>query len=142
MRLVLMILASALALWGCSGVNTSINTLQFSAAAEPFPVDYQSRALRYLSDRGPVGVQVSYPQTLLGETVFSPQRWYVCLIGLPPPAASGVGARAAARDMKPVTYSGIYHEVLVLRANGTASAIRGFDSPLCASGRYEGLSVG
>ena len=131
---------------GCTGANTGINTIQVSGAEEAFPADYQARARRYLAGQSATGagVQVSYPRTVVGETAFSPRRWYVCLTGMVPPAP-------APQRIKPVLEglvdsargaSGVYHVVLILRPGGTATAVTGFDSPLCTDGRYARLAGG
>ena len=140
---ILLILACAAALAACSGANSGVSTLQFSGAAEPFPSDYQARVLRYLGEQPATGATVSYPQTTVGETAFSPKRWYVCLHGLapsgPPPTRLKPVLELAHDLVASRPVSGVYEVVLVLRASGTVSAIKGFDSPLCASGRYEAL---
>ena len=139
-------LLCALALAGCAGANTSLSTVQVSGAEEAFPADYQGRALHYLAGQDIAGVQISYPRTVVGETAFSPKRWYVCLDGLAPPVPPSTRIKPvldlamdlARRDQTPAAY----HVILILRASGSTTAITGFDAPLCADGRYEALAAG
>jgi len=79
MKKILLSLLCALALAGCTGANTSFNTIQVSGAEEAFPADYQLRARRYLAEQDLAGVQISYPRTVVGETAFSPAL--VCVPG-------------------------------------------------------------
>lgn len=141
----LLILACVCVLACCSGANTSMNTLQLAGTAEPFPDDYPTRALRYLGEDPAAGVMVSYPQTTLGDTVFSARRWYVCLSGITPPGPAPKGAKPlfeAAADLTQANAGrGIYHVILILRANGAVSAIKGYDSPLCRDARYQALTA-
>jgi hypothetical protein len=141
--LLTLVLVGAIA--GCSGANTALHNVQFSGAAEPFPTDYAARALRYLGAQPTAGVSVSYPQTTVGETALSPKRWYICLTGLMPPGPPSSTAKPlldAAFDLaRRDSSQGIYEVILVLRASGTVSALKGFDSPLCADGRYEALAA-
>lgn len=141
----LLTLACAAALACCSGANTGVSNLQFSGAAEPFPADYQARVLRYLGEQSGAGVSVSYPQTTVGETALSPKRWYVCVRGTTPPGPPPTRLKPvleAAHDLlRSRADPRSYDVVLVLRPSGTVSAIKGFDAPLCADGRYEALSA-
>lgn len=139
-----LLLAMVLGLTGCSGgSNSSISTLQFTGAEEPFPADYAARAARYLGEERTPGVLVSYPRSVVGETAVSPRRWYVCLSGVqppgPPPSRAKPVLEAAFDLFRPGAARGVYNVIVFLRASGTASALRGFDSPLCADGRYEAL---
>lgn len=88
---------------------------------------------------------VSYPQATVGETALSPKRWYVCLSGVQPPGLPPTSAPplldAATALVQPGSRRGVYHVLLILRASGTVSALKGYDSPLCADGRYEALAA-
>lgn len=145
MKKILVILACALALYGCAGANTSLNTIQVSGGEEAFPADYQARALAYLGEQGPAGVQVSYPQTVVGETAFSARRWYVCLTGVTPPRPPVPRLRPlvdmAMNPGQPYRTAERYHVILILRPGGSTTAIKGFDAPLCADARYEALAA-
>jgi len=146
MKKILLSLLCALALAGCTGANTSFNTIQVSGAEEAFPADYQLRARRYLAEQDLAGVQISYPRTVVGETAFSPRRWYVCLDGLAPPAPPTRRAKplleAALNLARPDVAADDYQVILILRASGSTAAIKGFDAPLCGDGRYEALAAG
>ncbi len=68
----------------CTNTNTSINNLQFSGETQPFPTNYRDQAARAVLGLPATTVgtlQVSYPQTILGQNVFDPKRWYVCIRG-------------------------------------------------------------
>mgnify|MGYP003635642175 CR=1 FL=1 len=135
----------ALVLAGCTGANTSLNTVQLSGAEEAFPADYQARALRYLGEQDRAGIQVSYPMTAVGETAFSARRWYVCLAGLTPPAPPSTRLKPlvemATDVVRPNPNPTVYHVILILRPGGSTTAIKGFDAPLCADARYEALAA-
>lgn len=138
-----LLLAFVMLLGGCSGSNTGLQNLQFSGEAEAFPADYSARALRYLGAQMGPGVAVSYPRTIVGETALSPRRWYICLRGLAPPEPAPRAAKplleAAVDLMQSGSGEGVYDVIVILRASGAVSAIKGFDAPLCAGGRYEAL---
>lgn len=146
MKKILLTMLCALALAGCTGANTSLNTLQVSGVEEAFPADYQARARRHLGEQAMAGVQISYPRTVVGETAFSARRWYVCLAGLAPPGAPPSSAKpvleAAIDLVRPEADLGVYHTILILRPSGSTTAITGFDAPLCAGSRYEPLAAG
>ena len=146
MRKIWVSLLCILALAGCAGANTSLNTLQVSGAEEAFPADYQLRAQRYLTGQESAGVMVSYPRTVVGETAFSARRWYVCLTGLPPNAPQPDTLRpllsAAFDRAESGATEGVYTVILILRPGGSTSALMGYDSPLCADGSYEALAAG
>ncbi|MBS3847105.1 hypothetical protein KD146_00205 [Devosia sp. BSSL-BM10] len=138
-------LSLCLTIAACSGANTGLHNIQFSGAAEAFPADYQVRARRYLGAEAGLTVAVSYPRLTLGETALSPKRWYVCLRGLEPTGSAPDGFRPvleiAENMMSAQSRPGTYDVVLVLRASGTSTAIKGYDSPLCREGRYEVLAA-
>lgn len=131
---------------GCSSIVPGPQSLQVSGAQEAFPDDYKARALRVLGAEAGPGMSVSAPQLTLGESAFGPKRWYVCVRGV-------ATTTKPSTKLKPVldmvgdlgrnaAQSGIYEVIVLLRGNGSASRINGFDSPLCTTGRYEALAVG
>lgn len=70
------------ALAGCTTANHSIGSVQFNSEAEAFPNNYREVALRMVEGRETIApLQISEPLTMVGETVFSPMRWYVCISG-------------------------------------------------------------
>lgn len=142
----LMMSMLALSLAGCSGVVPGPQTLQVSGAEEAFPADYKARALRVLGDQASPGMSISAPQLTLGESAFGPKRWYVCVRGVATTTEPSTKLKPVldlAGDLgRNTAQSGIYEVIVLLRGNGSASRITGFDSPLCATGRYEALAVG
>jgi hypothetical protein len=140
MRAVLVGLALTV-LAGCTAQNTSLNRLQFSGDVTAFPEHYQAEAARAVINRGGdlKTAQVSYPQKTLGESVFSPQRWYSCVRGLPAPTrrpdrlpnieeAIGGWFGPPAR---------VFDTILFFSSSDRMPSVRsGFDSPLCRDAEF------
>lgn len=145
MRIVATILAGMF-ITACTGPNSSLNTLHFSAEALPFPTDYQVEAARVVQDRGgdPASVLVSYPRHTIGAGVTSPRRWYVCLSGMPAPAPSTKAPTAAdlAARLLFQQRKSRYDVVLIFsRESGRPSIRTGLDSPLCNEGTFEPITA-
>ncbi|WP_224703616.1 hypothetical protein [Devosia aquimaris] len=131
---------------GCSGTMPGPQSIQVSGAEEAYPADYKARALRALGDAASPGMSISAPQLTIGESAFGPKRWYVCVRGVAttakPPTKLKPVLDLAGDVMRPAASTGLYEVIVVLRGNGSASQIKTFDSPLCASGSYEPLAAG
>ena len=131
---------------GCSSGLPGPQSVQVSGAQEPFPADYKARALRVLGDAAGPGMSISYPQLTLGESAFGPRRWYACVRGVATTTEPSSKLKPvldfAGDAMRPAATAGIYEVIVILRGNGSASQIKTFDSPLCASGSYEPLAAG
>lgn len=142
-RTLVIALAAAALLGGC--VNSSINTLQFSGATEPFPADYNAAAAKEIKARKIVasGLQVSYPRTVLGETPFSPKRWYLCVLGVPtsktPATAWPNLTQLAENALRRTPAPGVFDLLLFLHAGQTPGSVEAFDAELCRDGVYEPL---
>lgn len=145
MRAVLVGLALTV-LAGCTAQNTSFNRLQFSGDVTPFPEHYQAEAARAVINAGGTvrTAQVSYPQKTLGESVFSPQRWYSCVRGLPAPK---IRAGRLPKVEKAIagwlgSPAGTFDTVLFFSGNGRMPSVRsGLDSPLCADAEFGPIIV-
>lgn len=141
MRIAATILAGMLVA-ACAGSNSSLNTLQLSNEATPFPQNYQVEAARVVRNRSgdPATVLVSYPRQIIGLTMMSPQRWYVCLSGMPAPAPSTSLPRAADLAAQWVFKRGPenrFDVVLIFSREGSRPSVRtGLDSPLCNDGAF------
>lgn len=138
--LALLVIASLLA--GCSAQNTSISTLQFSAAANPFPEDYMSRAAaaldRMVAEDAPISI--SRPQTTLGPTAFAPQRWYVCVRGVPDSAMVRRKPKTPLWDLVEdlADPASVQEElVLIFGSSGEPSIRKSNGSPLCRHAAFE-----
>ena len=141
---ILLVGAIIVLLGGCSAQNTNMSTLQFSNAATPFPDDYRSRAAVAL--KGQVGaeipLQISRPEPTVGASAFGPQRWYVCVRGVPgsaPAAAKKPVWHLAEEWLDPAAR----REELVLFYNATGlPAIRKSDgSPLCNGAEFASFTL-
>lgn len=145
MRITAIILA--LVLSGCSGMNLTPSTLQFSGQTMAFPDTYQSEAARVVQQQNgdPAQVTVSYPRTTVGLNALAPQRWYVCVRGITPKPTKAtlpdVG-EFAQRIVDPAGHTGIYDVLLFFSAKGARPSVRtGTDSDLCRDGQYERLTA-
>jgi hypothetical protein len=129
-------------LLGCSNHNVSPHTLQFSGDTVAYPEKYQAEAARIVRDRkaDPGFARISEPQLTLGETAFSPKRWYVCVRGIsapkpksnrPPPAAEIVERWITSRQP-----ARIYDVLMIFSGRERPSVREGFDSPLCRDQTY------
>ena len=140
MRAVLVGLALTV-LAGCTAQNTSLNRLQFSGDVTPFPEHYQAEAARAVINAGGNvrTAQVSYPQQTLGASVFSPQRWYSCVRGLPAPTRRpdrlpNIEEAIGGLFGPPL---GAFDTVLFFSSNDRMPSVRsGFDSPLCVDAKF------
>lgn len=139
--------SSAAILLGCSNHNVSPHTIQFASDTVSYPENYQVEAARIVRDRkaDPEFARVSEPQPTLGETAFSPKRWYVCVRGIPapkpkssslPPVAEIVESWVTARPA-----GGVYDVLLVFSGRDRPSVREGFDSPLCQNQTYAPVSA-
>lgn len=147
MRIAATILAGMLVA-ACAGPNSSLNTLQFSDETVPFPKNYQVEAARVVRDRSgdPASVLVSYPRPIIGATMIGPQRWYVCLRGVPAPAPSAsppMAAELAAQWLFQQRPENRRFDVVLIfsRDSGRPSIKTGLDSPLCNDGAFEPLTA-
>lgn len=134
-------------LLGCSNHNVSPHTLQFSGENVAFPENYQVEAARIVRDRkaDPEFARVSEPQPTLGDTAFSPKRWYVCVRGIPapkpnstrpPPVSEVVENWITSRQP-----SGVYDVLLIFSGRERPSAREGYDSPLCRDQNFLPITV-
>lgn len=137
MRIVILA-AALLALAGCAGPNTDIRNLQFSGASAPLPADYRVRAAQAVADlpieAGGV-VTFSEPKTIVGQTAFSPKRWFVCARGIAPAGPKPGGIKPLAQTIEswvaPPQSSGRYDVMVIFTAAGLTSLYKSFDAPLC-----------
>lgn len=117
---------------GCSGGN-----LQFSGEVQPLPANYRTAALAAIEGRPRAGGEllISRPQTVVGQNVFSPRRWYVCVRGLKPPRAPVVGPDllwpAVTRALGAPPPADIYDAIVFLPAGREPWVIDAFDAELC-----------
>lgn len=141
----LIILAGCLVA-GCSPTTAPINTMQFSEETLPFPENYQVEAARIVAQRraDTNGASVSYPQTTLGLSPFSPRRWYVCVRGVsdePKPERIPRPGDIIEGWIDPRAEAGIHNVVLFFGTTGRPTAKDGYDSPLCRNSQYEPITA-
>jgi hypothetical protein len=135
------------AISGCTGDNLSINTLQLSGEVAPFPSDYRTVSIGAVAGR-PLAdgktLQVSHPQTIVGNTAFDPKRWYVCIRGIKAPSALPVKSKPLWQSVEdavaPPTTNGIYEVIIILDSDASTSILEAFDAGLCKDVTYEPLS--
>lgn len=127
--------------------NSSLNTLQFSGASEPFPGNYQAQTALEIKARqlAALGLQVSYPQQVLGQSPFGPRRWYVCVLGVAtsktPPATWPNLTQLAQNALRSTPPAGVFNVILFLHPGQTAGLIEAFDAELCRDAAYEPLFI-
>jgi len=134
----LILTATLLALAGCAGPNTDIRNIQFSGDTAPLPTDYQARAAKAVADL-PIApgatLTFSEPRTVVGQTAFSPKRWYVCARGIAAPGAKPQGVKPITQFLDewfaPAQSEGRYDVVVVFTAAGLTSLHKSFDAQLC-----------
>lgn len=138
---------AALMLTGCTATSLSLHTVQISSESLPFPAHYQVEAARVAAARGgdPGLARVSYPRTTVGMTIASPQRWYVCVRGLPaapkPDRLPNV-MELAERLVDPITNAGVFDVILFFdSATSRPSQREGYDTPLCRDGQFERVTA-
>lgn len=139
MRHLLLAAAAALSIAGCTAPNTNLTTMQLSGATTPLPPNYQDIAAKAVADL-PVAegaaLAFSEPRNMLGETVFSPKRWYLCVAGVQPPSPKPapktvpVFTRVTEWVAPPQTH-GRYDVIVIFNDKGHSSLRRTFDSELC-----------
>lgn len=132
------------ALSGCSGQNLNVGTIQLSGEELPFPGNYETVARSAIAGRPMAApLQISNPQTVVGVTVFSPKRWYSCILGIKPKKPYP-GPRyltdIAGGLIDPAAHAGVFNIVLIFDDQGRASVKEGFDSPLCRNQTFHTLS--
>lgn len=137
MKHILAVLVSA-ALAACSptsNVNHSIGSLQFNGDTEPYPEDYAEIAAQMVQGRDTIApLTVSEPQTMRGESPFSPQRWFVCVRGIKPVGnpSSVVPLQRRFEDwIAPPASTGNFDVILLFRDGIRPALIEGNDARLC-----------
>ncbi|WMT90054.1 hypothetical protein [Pelagibacterium sp. H642] len=143
MRAILAAIAATSLLSACSTVNHSTGSLQFNFDAEPLPENHLELAADAVQGRETDGpLQVSQPRTMIGETPFAPQRWYVCIRGIKAkgtPDESGTIQSKVEDLFAPRAASGIYDVVVMLRGNERPAVLEGYDSRLCRDAAFPPL---
>jgi hypothetical protein len=137
--------ATFLILVGCSSGIVSPHTLQFSGATLAYPENYQVEAARIVRDRraDPEFARLSEPQPTIGETAFSPKRWYVCIRGIPASTPKST-ALPPLTEMVENLYSpetGVYDVLLIFSGRERPSVREGYDSPLCRDQKYQAITA-
>ena len=107
---------------GCTELNTSLGSMQFSGATDPLPSDYARQAAQVVAGYpvAPGGLSISGPMKLVGATTLDPWRWYVCVRGIKPPQPGEV--------------------IVIFQHNLVATAITYKDAPLCAGANFVPLA--
>lgn len=138
MRYLVGILAVATILSGCNGPNTSLSTIQMSGATEPLPPNYvqiASKAVNELPIEAGSTLSFSKPRTIVGATMFSPRRWYVCASGIGSPGSKPVATKPVISYVDdwiaPPLSEGRYDVIVVFSSGGRTSLIKSFDAVLC-----------
>jgi hypothetical protein len=131
---------------GCSNQNMSMNTMQFSGATVPYPENYEVEAARVIKQRGGdlASSRASQPWATIGSGPFSPQRWYVCIRGLPPRGEppKPKALELAEERLGHRSFFGVYDVVLFFSdRTGRPSVRTGYDSPLCRDLEYHPINV-
>jgi hypothetical protein len=136
---------TAALLVGCSNHNVSPHTVQLSGETLAFPDNYEVEAARLVRDRGadPEFARVSEPQPTLGETVFSPKRWYVCVKGVPAPTPKSAALPPVTELVEQVfsPEAGVYDVLLIFSGRQRPSVREGYDSPLCRDQSYRAIKA-
>jgi len=123
---------------GCTGMNSSINTVQLSGEVSPFPKHYQSAAARAVAGRAAAAsLEVSRPKLTVGASIMDPQRWFVCVRGLAPEAPPPVTTKLPWDAVQVPEY------LLVILFNGErASPLKGsYQAELCRDASFEPLTA-
>ncbi len=130
------VVVACLLLGGCSAMD-SLNTMQFSAATEPYPANYRAAAREAIGDTA-AGSLVSQPSTIVGESPVSPKRWYVCVrqpLARPLAEPSYQSGRSSAATTPNYTET-----VLILSSGKPAFFIPGPAPRLCDGAQFEPLA--
>ena len=145
MRTVLAAIAAASVLSACSTVNHSTGSLQLNFAAEPLPENHVEIASEMVNGRATdAPLQISQPRTMIGETPFAPQRWYVCIRGIKAkgsPDDSSTLQRKVEDLFAPKAASGVYDVVVMLRGTERPAVLEGYDSRLCHDAAFQPLQA-
>lgn len=138
--------AATLLLTGCSGNNTGLSTLQMNSTTLSFPEHYQVEAAKVARDGGgdPATAKVSRPAPMIGAQLFSPQRWYSCVLGLPGPQRHQSLPNltdAIGGWIDPTSTAGVFNVVMIFDSKNQPSIHEGFDSPLCRNVEFEPITA-
>ncbi|UXN73116.1 hypothetical protein N8D56_19225 [Devosia sp. A8/3-2] len=139
MKNLLLAAAAAVSITGCTAPNTNLSTMQLSGATWALLPNYRdiaAKAVAHLPVAEGAALVFSELRNMLGETIFSPKRWYACVAGVKPPAPKPtpktvpVVTRVTDWIAPPETH-GRYDVIVILNDKGHTSLRRTFDSELC-----------
>jgi hypothetical protein len=132
--------AAALSLSGCGTMNTGISNIQMNDEAIPFPKNYKEVVAEAVEGRSTdEPLLISEPQQIVGNGVFDPKRWAVCVRGLS--SGNAKPARKPLFDISDLTdvpaTTGVYEAIIVFYKNGVGKPKMAFDPPLCRHALFE-----